>query len=250
MLPLLLFHVKTGVMIQAAQAIQQGRVVGGRLNVDDGITADRALQAGGSVHSDDLPVVDHGDAVTQLFGLVHVMRGQQDGLAHAYQILDDGANGSGAHRVDANGGLIEEDQIGVVQEHPRQVQALLHPIGIGLHAIVFPPGQAHQLQQLRDAPAGILRIEAVQLGKITQVIQAAQAGIQAPAAPKGEANPMAHLARVFDQVHAEDAGLPAGGEQQCGKHFDRGGFAGAVRADEAEQLAGLDGEGYAFHSGV
>ena len=34
----------------------------------------------------------------------------------------------------------------------------------------------------------------------------------------------------------------AGGREQAGEHLDGGGFAGAVGAEEAEELAGLDGE--------
>ncbi len=36
--------------------------------------------------------------------------------------------------------------------------------------------------------------------------------------------------------------IAAGGEEQCGQHFDGGCFAGAVGAKQAEKFAGLDGE--------
>ena len=40
----------------------------------------------------------------------------------------------------------------------------------------------------------------------------------------------------------QDAGLATGGMQQTGEHLERGGFAGAVRAEKTDDLAGLDGE--------
>ena len=47
---------------------------------------------------------------------------------------------------------------------------------------------------------------------------------------------------VGDGVEAEDLDAAGGGGEQAGEHLDGGGFAGAVGAEEAEELAGRDGE--------
>ena len=47
---------------------------------------------------------------------------------------------------------------------------------------------------------------------------------------------------VGDGVQAEDLDGAGGGGEQAGEHLDGGGFACAVGAEEAEELAGSDGE--------
>ena len=44
------------------------------------------------------------------------------------------------------------------------------------------------------------------------------------------------------EVFAEDVDAAGGGGEQAGEHLDGGGFACAVGAEEAEELAGSDGE--------
>jgi len=47
---------------------------------------------------------------------------------------------------------------------------------------------------------------------------------------------------VGEEVLTEDLDGAGGGREEAGEHLDCGGFAGAVRAEEAEELAGGDGE--------
>ena len=51
------------------------------------------------------------------------------------------------------------------------------------------------------------------------------------------------------EVEAEDLDVAGGGREQAGEHFDGGGFAGAVGAEEAEELARGDGEGDVIDGG-
>ena len=52
-----------------------------------------------------------------------------------------------------------------------------------------------------------------------------------------------------DGVEAEDLDAAGGGGEQPGEHLDCGGFAGAVGTEEAEELAGCDGEIDVLNSG-
>ena len=46
---------------------------------------------------------------------------------------------------------------------------------------------------------------------------------------------------------AEHARFAAGGIEQAGEHLERGGFARAVRAEEADEFAGFDLEADVVH---
>ena len=54
---------------------------------------------------------------------------------------------------------------------------------------------------------------------------------------KDDAEALADLVLVRARIEAVQFDRAAGGAQQCGQHLDGGGFAGAVRAEEGEDLA-------------
>ena len=96
---------------------------------------------------------------------------------------------------------------------------------------------------------GALRLagDAVELGEVAQVVARREPLVEAAVAAEDVADPLPHLARVVDDVEAEHARLPARREEQRDQHLDRRRLAGAVRAEQAEQLALLDGERDAAH---
>ncbi len=66
-----------------------------------GIDADRALQPGRRVERDDPTLVDDGDPVAELVGLLHVVRGQQDRLPVDVELAEDLPQRDAALRVEA-----------------------------------------------------------------------------------------------------------------------------------------------------
>ena len=130
------------------------------LDLDHAPGADQALELGGSALGDELAGADHRDPVAQLVGLEHVVRGQQDRLALLAQQRDRGAQLTGPDRVDPDRGLVEEEDVRVVQEPSRDVQPLAHASGVALHPLPLAPGQADQLQQGPDAVALLARRDA------------------------------------------------------------------------------------------
>ena len=77
----------------------------------------------------------------------------------------------------------------------------------------------------------------VQLGEVAQVVERREPLVEAALAAEDVADPLAHLARVLDDVEAEDARRSRSRDQQRDQHLDRGRLAGAVRAEQPEQLA-------------
>ena len=57
----------------------------------------------------DLAVIDDGDTLAQLVRLFHVVRGQHDGLAEAVVVANDLPQQEARLRIEARGGLVEED---------------------------------------------------------------------------------------------------------------------------------------------
>ena len=53
-------------------------------------------------------MVDDGDALAELIGLFHVVRGEQDRLPVGVEVVEDLPHGDAALRIEAGGGLVEE----------------------------------------------------------------------------------------------------------------------------------------------
>ena len=54
-------------------------------------------------------MVDDREPVAELVGLLHVVRGEEDGLAVGVQLAEDLPQRDAALRVEAGGGLVEEE---------------------------------------------------------------------------------------------------------------------------------------------
>ena len=85
-------------------------------------------------------LMNDGDAVADGFNLAEFVRRKEHGFALVLQALDDFADLHAAQRVEAAGRLVENQQIGIVDERLSQADALLHAFGIrfdGTFARVF-----------------------------------------------------------------------------------------------------------------
>jgi hypothetical protein len=84
------------------------------------------LQLGGGSLGDDLAAVDDADAVGEHVGLLEVLGREEDGHAVAGQAADLVPQRGTALRVQARGGLVEEQQARAVHEREAEIQAALH----------------------------------------------------------------------------------------------------------------------------
>ncbi|COZ37787.1 Uncharacterised protein [Mycobacterium tuberculosis] len=91
------------------------------------------LQFGGTVQCDDPAVDDERHPVAQLVGGGHVVRGEKDRAAARLQVHDDVLDLAGVHRVQPGGGLVEEQQLRVVDQRPGEGQPHLHALGVLAH---------------------------------------------------------------------------------------------------------------------
>jgi hypothetical protein len=77
--------------------------------------------------------------------------GEDDGLAAAPEFEDEVLDLPGADGVQARGGLVEDEEFGVVDQGLGDADAPLHALGVLADGPVLGVGQADHVQQLVDA---------------------------------------------------------------------------------------------------
>jgi hypothetical protein len=95
--------------------------------------------------------VDDADAVAEPLGLLHVVRRVEHGHALRRQRLDRLEDRVARLGVDADGRLVEDQQLRVVQQADADVEPALHAAGELSGAVVGPVGQPDDLEHLVDA---------------------------------------------------------------------------------------------------
>ena len=73
--------------------------------------------------------VDDADAVTEFFHLAHHMGGEDDRLAPLAAFADEGDDGTRGHHVQADGGLVENHHLGIMDQHASDRGLLFHARG-------------------------------------------------------------------------------------------------------------------------
>ena len=103
---------------------------------------------------------------------------------------------AGADGVDADRRLVEEDDLGVVQDPARDVQPLAHAARVALDALLLAALQADELEHLVDPVALCLAGDAVELGEVAEVVVRGEPLVEPAVAAEDVADPLANLARV------------------------------------------------------
>jgi hypothetical protein len=171
------------------------------------------------------------------------VRVEEDGLPLLLELLHHAADLAAADRVHAVGRLVEEDHVGVVQQRLGDPQPLLHALGVGADLGVPPPLQADHLQHLLAAG---LPLPAPQAEQLPVEVQEAGAGVVV-----GEAVVLGEVADLLPDADragglVEQVGVAVGLLGDAEQDLDERRLAGAVLAEEAVDLALLDGERHAL----
>ena len=95
--------------------------------------------------------VDDGDAIAEALGFFHVVGRVDDGAALAVQRFDVLEDLVARLRIDADRGLVEQQQVRLVHERGGEVEAPLHAARIGADAIVLAIGEADEIEAPRHA---------------------------------------------------------------------------------------------------
>ena len=195
----------------------------------------------------DAAMVQHYQPVAQALRFVHEMRGQQDGGALLQQPLQALPHQVARLRIEAGGGLVQQQQSGRIDQRTRQAQAPLHAarelarLGVGLVR------EGGKFQQLRNALADLLIRQSEIAAKHQQILGAGEIRIKrielrdhAQMLLDGQ-----RIARHCQAVEGADHAVIGRGQAQA--HAQRGGLAGAVGADHPQTLARRNAEGHIVH---
>ena len=165
------------------------------------------------------------------------MRGEQHGAAAVGEAAQQPAHPAHALGIEAVGGLVEDQDLGIAEQRVGEAEALAHAERVLADALAGRGlVEADELQQRVDA----LRRDAHRLGGDGERLAAAAAGVLRRGVEQ-DADAAAGVRQVA-VAPAEDPGGAAVGLGEADEHPHRGGLAGAVGAEEARDGARLAAE--------
>jgi len=203
---------------------------------------DHVLRTGGgnqfarAAESDLFAVVHDSDALAETFGFVHVVRGEKDGAAGGFELLDQIPKLAAGLRVEAGGRFIEKKKIGVTNERASQREALFLPAGkIADARILFflelyeGNGFCRAWALFEEAAEQAKGFEYGQFFGELRILQL-------------NAKALAQLLCIGAPVHAEQFHFAGIGFCETFADFDCGCFTCTVGAEETEAFAGANFE--------
>ena len=139
-------------------------------------------------------------------------------------------------RVEAGGGLVEDQQARAAQQRGGDAQALAHPVGVAAHAVLRPRGQLDDLEHLVDP---LPRAATVERGEQFEVLASRQVGVEARRLHEPR-DALQRARAVAHRVAPEQLDGALRRHDQAERHAQRGRLAGAVGAEEPVDVAGVD----------
>ena len=155
-------------------------------------------------------MVDDGDPVGELIGLLQVLGGQQHGGTGGDQLADQRPQVAAAGRVQPSGRLVQEQHAGPADQGGAQVKPAAHPTRIGLDLAVGRLQQANALQHLAGTLARLAAGQPVEPPDHLDVLAAGEDLVDGRGLA-GQPDPGAHPGWVGADVDPGDAGgAPSG----------------------------------------
>ena len=210
------------------------------------MVAHQAGQLGERARLQNLPLVDNGDAVAEFLRLFQMMGGENDGGSLPGNVADDVEDVVAALGIDPHGRLIEQQGLGLMHQPNGQIQAPLHAAGESRDRFAGAVRQAHAFQQLLCIFLQSGPRYAVQTTPEAKVFPSAELLVQGQVLGNQTQQAFGRPRRL-PQIVVLDAHRALVRPQEPRDHADRRGLAGAVGAQQAEQLALRNREGNAVH---
>lgn len=172
------------------------------------------------------------------------VRANQDGFALIAQFVEQGAQLDAGARVEAACGLIEHQDVGVMQECACEAEALGHTAGETHDEGVFFVRKVDKRQHIVDEGGAGSRRYVVTARIKVEVFESGHRLVDAKDVGH-KADTLADSIGVLRDRHAVDHDVAATQGCQGGEHAHGGGFAGAIGANQADRGATWDcaGEG-------
>src|SRR5664280_962645 len=104
-------------------------------------------------------VINDPDALAKRFGFFEIMGCVKNCRARRAQIADEFENVQPRLGIDPHCRLIQQQQLGPMQQRAAQVDAALHAAGVSLHRVLRAVGEREGLEQFRRARFGVARAQ-------------------------------------------------------------------------------------------
>src|SRR5438105_9702860 len=178
---------------------------------------------------------DH-DGVAQRGDFLHHVGGEQDALARVTQAAQKIAQTPDAHDIESVGRLVEQNRRRIV--HQRTCNGDLHPLPLrkAVGAAVGERGEAELRQQSFDPRVESGATKAVQAPVIAYVLACGEPRVET-ARVREHADAATHRVTVAYYVKPIDGRAAGVGRNQGGQHAQQSRLAGAVRTEQAGDLA-------------
>ncbi|MCY1417919.1 hypothetical protein D9M71_334650 [compost metagenome] len=202
-----------------------------------------ALAQLGRRASGEHPALVHRHQPVEALGLVHV--GGRHQHAHARMAGADAFDQlpelAARQRIDAGGGLVEDQQVGIVDQRAAQPELLLHAAGQLARRPLGEGREAGAVQQVGDAPLALGLLVAEQAAEEVDVLEHRQRRVEILAQPLrhvGDARADPAAVRRAAHVAAEHGDLAVLQLPRAGQQRQQAGLADAVRTDQPDHAPG------------
>src|SRR5882762_76956 len=173
------------------------------------------------------------DPVTDHLGVRQDVGGEEHGPPPRLQVEDDVAHLPPPDRIEPRHRLVQDDELRIVDQRLGQPDALQHPFRVETELPVAAVGEAHAFEEILDAPASRGRVQPEQPRVKVEELLPGEVVVQVRVLGQEADAPSGPDLRGVLAKQADDARIR---KDQAQRQLDRGGLAGAVGADGAEDL--------------
>src|SRR6185436_8766918 len=173
---------------------------------------------------------DEADVVADPLGQLHAVGGEDDALALLAVVEEEVLEQLLVQGIETGEWLVEEEQVGLVEDGADELHLLLHAFGELLDLGLAPGGELDPLEPFLDAGEELAPLEAADLAEEDEVLGDSHLPVEA-ALLREIADPPQVLRLAWP---AEEEDLTGIGRGDVHDQADRAGLAGAVRAEQPE----------------
>ena len=196
--------------------------------------------------SDHPSMIHDHHPVAEAFHLLHVVRGVEQRFSGATKQFDVVENGVPALRINPHRGFVEEQQLRVMHQRRRQIEASFHAPGEGLYAIARAGRQAHDFQHLAAASLERIARESLHGAEEAEVFERGDFAVEREIL-RDQPHPAFVRIGFLAKELAADPNLPGIGPDESREHGDGRGLARAIGPQKPHRLAGLHLQMKAIH---
>src|SRR5256712_6756264 len=190
-------------------------------------------------HRHQTAAVDDGKAGAHPLGDLQDMGREEHHLSLLAEVLAAVFHLAGALRIQAYGGLVEEENLRIVEQRRGQGDLLPHAPGVAGKEVIAPLPEVEELEQRVDAAIAKAALDVVEVAGELEELACAQLVIEGGRVRDVTDHCLGPLGFRRD-VDAPHTGAAGSGPQEANQHLDGSRLPRAIGAEESEQLPGRD----------